>query len=455
MHGRSAERVGAIAFQAAVVFLAFVGGTLAAVTHLFPSGYVENAYTAGRALYEKSFSYVDPYRTDLWTKADRGGDGVVVPAASGGNGDLILYTSGDGPDAVLIDRNGRPVHRWHRPYSSVWDASAAVSDPVPDRQIYFRKAHAFPDGDLLALYESVGDTPYGYGLVRLDRRSRIVWKNLDHFHHDFDLAPDGRVFALTHAFRDTFPNGLDHFQLPFLEDSLAVLSPDGRTVKKISLPDAIDRSGYRRLLWRIPYYSLEDPLHANSVEYIDARKAARLKPKVPQVREGQVLVSFRELAGGTVALLDPDDGRLVWALRGPWSAQHDPDVLDNGDLLVFDNRGHFGPGGQSRIVEVDPSNGREVWHYAGSAAAPFESLIRGSQQRLPNGNTLITESGAGRLLEVAPGGRTVWAYDNPVRGGPDNAFRAIVCWGERYAPDYFAAGFLSPRTSTQQEASNA
>jgi hypothetical protein len=34
-------------------------------------------------------------------------------------------------------------------------------------------------------------------------------------------------------------------------------------------------------------------------------------------------------------------------------------------------------------------------------------------QRLPNGNTLITESMAGHAIEVNERGETVWRYSNP------------------------------------------
>ena len=107
---------------------------------------------------------------------------------------LTLYSSGHGATAVLIDMDGGVVHEWSRPYRGVWEKGGAVQDPVPEHQIYFRKASLLPDGDLLAVYEGAGDTPWGYGLVRLDRASNVVWKNLErHFHHDFDVGSDERA----------------------------------------------------------------------------------------------------------------------------------------------------------------------------------------------------------------------------------------------------------------------
>ena len=51
-----------------------------------------------------------------------------------------------------------------------------------------------------------------------------------------------------------------------------------------------------------------------------------------------------------------------------------------------------------------------VWSYA---ADGFYSRIFSGVQRLPNGNTLITEGLHGRLIEVRPDGEVVWEFVNP------------------------------------------
>ncbi|SCX81305.1 arylsulfotransferase family protein [Thiohalorhabdus denitrificans] len=431
-------------FLSSLVFLAFVGGSLATVAEVFPAEYIRNAYRAANAFALKSTSQGSPYWSDLWMPTRTSKQGVVAHDPDRARQGLTLFTSGHGPKAYLLDMDGEVVHSWERPFSEVWDDTSTVADPVPDSHTYFRKARVFPDGDLLAIYIGVGDTPWGYGMVRLDRDARVIWKNLDRFHHDFAVAEDGRIFGLTHAFRREKLEEVDHIKPPFLEDSLAVLSPEGETTKKISLVEAFNASEeYRRLLWRIPYYSLEDPLHTNGVDYLDEEAAERLSRKVPEAAEGQVLLSFRELAGGALALLDPETEEVVWALRGPWLSQHDPDILPNGNLLLFDNRGHFGPGDRSRIAEVDPSTGGVVWAFSGDEERPLESRIRGAQQPLDNGNILITESNGGRLLEITPDGEVVWEYVNPRRAMDEDgkSFTPVVSWGQRVTPEYLSSGF--------------
>jgi len=49
--------------------------------------------------------------------------------------------------------------------------------------------------------------------------------------------------------------------------------------------------------------------------------------------------------------------------------------------------------------------------------ARFFSTNISSAQRLPNGNTLITEGAPGRLLEVTADRKVVWEYIYPVFGG--------------------------------------
>ena len=50
---------------------------------------------------------------------------------------------------------------------------------------------------------------------------------------------------------------------------------------------------------------------------------------------------------------------------------------------------------------------------------------RGAAQRLPNGNTLITESERGRVFEVTPQKEIVWEFWNPeiVKGARKRIYR--------------------------------
>ena len=105
-----------------------------------------------------------------------------------------------------------------------------------------------------------------------------------------------------------------------------------------------------------------DVLHTNALRVL----SSALAPKFPMFKAGQLLISPRNL--DALLVLDPDTGKIVWAARGPWRAQHDPSFLDNGHLLLFDNLGS--PRG-SRVLEYDPLTQAFPWTYPGENGRPF------------------------------------------------------------------------------------
>src|SRR3546814_16473680 len=101
--------------------------------------------------------------------------------------------------------------------------------------------------------------------------------------------------------------------------------------------------------------------------------------------DGQVLLSFRDI--DTLALLDLESEKIVWAMRGGWIGQHAPDVLPNGNILLYDNLGGFEQSGRTRILELDPAHGGVVRRSAGTLEQPLQSEARASQRRQPTGHT--------------------------------------------------------------------
>lgn len=432
---RSRDRLLFAAFIVAATLLIFLAGAVLTAAGIPPGPQITRALEGGRAMYAKLTLHDDVYMSDLWHPARSDARGVTVNVAGLVSPGATLYTSGHEAAAYLIALDGEVLHEWKRPFSRIWNEQAAVRDPQPDTHVYMRKARLLENGDIIAVYEGAGDTPYGYGVVRLDRDSNVVWSYLQSAHHDFDIAPDGRIFVLTQEIVDDPLPQLDHLKSPRLDDFLVILSPDGREERKIPLLRVVDESPYRHLLFAISSFALADALHANSVRVITEADG-----NFPFGRPGQVLLSFRE--PGAIAVMDVEEEQLVWVARGYWSAQHDPQILENGNILLFDNRGNFNlPEGPSRVLEFDPVTMAIAWQYRGSEASPLDSVIRSYATRLENGNTLITESNGGRILEVTPEGTVAWEFVNPVRGGPDGRI-PIIC--KAYRPDNeFTAALLA------------
>jgi len=437
------------AFLAALLLIALVTGAVLSAAGIFPGPQIARAYQGGKALHDQLTAYQDVYTSDLWHPARAPDQGVTVHDPARTQDGVTLYTSGHEAAAYLISMDGEVLHEWRRPFSTVWSDSTRAGRRQPDSHVYFRKALVYPNGDLLAVYEGVGDTPYGYGVVKLDRDSEVVWSYPGRAHHDIDIGPDGRIYVLTHDLVDEPLQGFENLASPRLDDFLVVLSPEGEELRKISLIHPVAASEYLHLLHTVSSYAIADPLHANTVNLITDEAASNFAFG----EAGQVLLSFREL--GAIGVLDLDSEALVWASRAYWLGQHDPDILPNGNILLFDNYGNFKkPEGRSRVIEFDPVTMEIVWQYAGSTELPFESAIRSSQQRLANGNTLITESNGGRIIEVTRAGDIVWQFVNPIRGGPEEGRVPIICWAQRLDPDDLDPALVT-RGEAEQHASSA
>jgi hypothetical protein len=327
-----------------------------------------------------------------------------------------LYTSGHAPEALLADMDGRVLHRWRREFLEIWpDFPRKWLQPGAG---YWRRAHLFENGDLLAIFE-------GMGLVKLDRDSNVLWASPLQAHHDLAVTASGDVYVLTRKAR-VVPEV--HPEKPVLEDFVTVFDAQGNEKRSVSLLAAFLRSEYRERFAPDPDQFMGDVFHTNTLEVLDGRLAERL----PAFRAGNVLISILKL--DLLAVVDLEAERFVWAGTGSFRRQHDPKVLPNGRLLVFDNRG---AAPHSRVLELDPEAlEAPLWEFRGSPEQPFFSFSCGAAERLPNGNTLVTESDAGRAFEVTPEGEIVWEFYNPHRAGEDEELIATLFELLRLPPDF-------------------
>jgi len=249
-------------------------------------------------------------------------------------------------------------------------------------------------------------------LIKLDRDSNLLWSHAGRSHHDLFVTGDGTIYTLDTEHR-MMPEV--NQEDPVADNFITVLSSEGEVLRRISILEAFLRSDYAPMLDRVG--SRRDVLHTNTIEVLDGR----LEHRSPAFREGNVLLSFREL--DAIAVVDLDAEKVVWALSGRWRRQHQPTILPNGRMLLFDN---LAGEGASEVIEFDPLTQEVFWSYGGDAATGFFTEACGRNQRLPNGNTLITESDNGRAFEVTAERAVVWEYVNPHRAGAENEFIATI-----------------------------
>ena len=334
----------------------------------------------------------------------------------------------------LVDLQGEVVHTWNMPYPP------GLSGCLTERGTLFYNGRTSEQSFLSRF-------PFKGGVVlEADWNGKVLWevRHPDHHHHGI-LLRNGNV--LLHCMGEVpeeiarrVKGGMaegnmqsgQYASRPVSEadkmysDYLAEVTPAGHTV------------------WEWRTWEYLDPVADGIAEVQAPRTLWAQGNSVEELPDGDILASYRPTS--TVIRISRKTGKIVWKLGPPTVAgQHAPTLLENGNILIFDNGPHRLDDSvpYSRAIEVDPATNAIVWKYQDKPAWNFFSPRMGCAQRLPNGNTLITESSFGRFFEVTKEGEIVWEYVNPFFGKPffggppgsesNQVFRAV-----RYSADEIA-----------------
>ncbi len=317
----------------------------------------------------------------------------------------------------LVDMEGYIVHTWQSEYT-------------PGQH-----ALLLENGNLLR-GAALKDSPVKFGgaaglIQEIDWNGKVVWEYKNHTsktvqHHTFCRMPNGNTLVLCWE-KKTREEAIAKGRNPetVKEDGV---SPDyiqevNRAGKVVWEWHVWDHLGTQPDQFNINYtlpattgvFGGADWTHFNTVEYIPETDQIILnsrnfgefyvinhKTGAMEFRWGNPCASGQ---GKCPGFNDDGDQQLF----GP----HSVTKLENGNFLIFDNGWNRPQGNRSRIVELDPKTKVVVWQYATRSPNSFYSPFQGSTQRLPNGNTLITSTTQGHILEVTSNRQVVWEFILP------------------------------------------
>jgi arylsulfotransferase ASST len=363
-------------------------------------------------------------------------------------------------EAVLvIDMNGNVVKRWD-------GFNNSAGGP----------ARILPGGVVISASGARPPFQESLELVQRDFDGKLVWS----FNHteEIELRDKGKVWSARQHHdwqREDFPSGyyspaftpsaavgntllLTHTNhtLPAVanvtleDDRLIEVTPDGRIVWEWTAGEHIDELGFAPDARAAIKAAADVNAARNSFDWLHVNSATYLGPNRwfdggdRRFAPNNVLISSRQ---ASLLAIVARDGKIVWQLGPDYTAsealkkirqiigQHHAHLIPKGlpgagNLLVFDNGGSSGYGfagpiapngvgafarATSRVLEIDPVTLELEWSYT---APRFFSTNISSAQRLPNGNTFITEGAGGRMFEVTNDGTIVWEYMNPLFAGP-------------------------------------
>jgi hypothetical protein len=256
--------------------------------------------------------------------------------------------------------------------------------------------------------------------------------------HDLLELPDGRILFFGQEVRT-------------VDDTANGGSPDQR-IRADTLHVVDLATGVEQLVWN-PFEHLDPTIRP--VHWLRMREAqdggedildwthANSLDFDPQ---GNIVVSHRQM--DQVIVLSSDFSRVLWTLGGPngdftipdpydrFYGQHTASVLDNGNVLVFDNGNYRPEGDYSRGLELQldrsTMTARRVWEFRHEPDIYADRI--GNALRLPNGNTLVNfgfpvgPSDPVVLSEVRPDGTVAAEVAMAERSRRTTRYRAYPYW---------------------------
>lgn len=420
----------------ALCFLSVLYGAVAVHLDWWPSSTVRDAKLAFEALRETADEELrkrwPPGMEAVETSAATAPQARALVAelpddlifVDGGVQQLRSHCPANGCIAWVMNRAGEILHVWDVGPELLWDDIAEVAGFARPENVYSVGAHPFPDGDLLVVYQGRNTWPYGIGIARFDKDSRLLWKKQNLGHHWLSVDEDGLIYTSAFQPREA-PVQVGDMRLRIdcpggtvYEDVVSVLDPDGNEVERFSLLDALVESGYAGLVFQgkhpdrgVPVHYTEcDPTHLNDVRVVSRADAAGST----LLEAGDLFVSMRSL--NAVALLDHATRRVKWVSVGHTVLQHSPRYLGNESVLVFDNLGGREATGGSRLVRIGlrSHEAETVYPPADGSVTDFFTETAGHIALSPDRRrALVSLTRQGRAVELdLASGEVLWEYLN-------------------------------------------
>lgn len=367
-----------------------------------------------------------------------------------------------GTGAVLIDMNGNVVKRWK-------DLDGFPNKMLPGGIVMGTTGTRNPrygNQDMLDLVEVDWEGNIIWQFNRYERvkdpRQKPQW--MARQHHDYqregnpvgyyvpgmEPKPDGKTLILCH--KNLTEKSIS--EKPLLDDTIIEIDREGKILWEWTCSQHFDEMEFseaaKNALARNPGartfgHGMGDWTHMNSMSTLGPNRHYDGGDK--RFHPDNIIWDGRQT--NIIAITDRQTGNIVWKLGPEYNAtaalrrmgqiigQHHAHIIPRGlpgegNILVFDNGGSAGygtpnPGAPqgynnalrdySRVLEFDPVSLEILWQYPPPSKRPggirlYSSFIS-SAQRLPGGNTLITEGNGGRLIEVTPEHEIVWEYISP------------------------------------------
>jgi hypothetical protein len=364
----------------------------------------------------------------------------------------------------LVDMEGRLVHTWRSDYLIANPAYMLDDGSILRTATFGRGFSRFDAGGV------------GGRVERIDWEGNLIWAyelagDEAQLHHDIELLPNGNVLMMAWVYKtreEAIEAGRDSLQITedgVWPETIIEVRPTGafggEIVWQWNVWDHMiqdfdpTRANYGDVAAHPELIDVnfqaprgEDWIHFNSVAYHPELDQIVLSNRgFSEVWIVDHSTSTQEAAGHTGGRYGRGGDLLYrWGNPAAYRAGTDtdqvlfgqhhvhwvgPDLVGEDRLLIFNNGFQRPAGAFSSVEELEPPTNPDgsyvwpapseafgpaapVWTYTAPVLIDLYAAILSGAERLPNGNTFVTDGAHGTAFEITPGGDEVWRYVSPV-----------------------------------------
>ncbi len=323
----------------------------------------------------------------------------------------------------LIDMLGRVVHVWNADPGGHWQCG--LLELLPNKNWISFSYLTQQTGDVQDPFiwlDAGSGMKFESQFSEIDWNGKVVWRYTSPedcmAHHDMARISNGNTLLMLEK-----ESRAPHISPKNIKENYYIeVTPDNKIVWEWNTSEHFDEFEFSEEAKQLIYSRGGDCFHANTLEVLPGNELGKVDTRF---RKGNILSCQRNT--NIIFIIDKETKRIVWKWgRNQLVGPHHPTMLDNGNILIYDNGGQAGYPTRirfyTRLIEINPVTGEIVWEYKHEPyvikeTSKFFSSSWGSVQRLPNGNTFSLDCHKGRLFEITPQGEIVWEYISPFSWG--------------------------------------
>ena len=266
---------------------------------------------------------------------------------------------------------------------------------IDDSEIRFEYRHPLilDDGSLVSHSENAP-------LFKIDVCSNLIWFNQDErFHHSIELSNNNYIWVPSsmYPYSTIVGNNIDEFG--FLDDAITKVSQDGEILFIKSVSEILIENKIKDLKLLDVY----DPIHLNDIQ------PAKFDSSYWKIND--LFLSLPRV--NAIVLYRPSTNKVINYIQGPFSWQHDVDIISDHEISIFNNNNSLTDKNYSEIVIYNFETEKFSKKFnKGLIENNFKTSTEGLSEILDDGSMLAEEQNHGRIIFFNKDGKKEWEYIN-------------------------------------------